>query len=73
MMSQFEIIEGNAIVNDRLCDSVLTHSPTGAEIWLHIDRETRELLLAERIDGEWHELDIEQAEADYSDVLYAAR
>lgn len=38
MMRQFEVIEGNVIVNDRLCDSVLTHSPAGAEIWLHIER-----------------------------------
>ena len=70
---QFEMIERNAIIDGRMCDSVVTVSPTGAEIWLHIDRETRELLLAERIDGEWTEIDLEQAWIDYADVLHAAR
>ena len=72
---QFEIA-GESVIEEcdgtvHECMSVCAISPTGAEIWLHIDEDTRELVAAWRIDGEWTDIDLEQARDEYADVLYA--
>lgn len=45
----------------------------GIETWLHIDKDTRELVLAEQIDGDWFDLDLDYARKRFADVLYAVR
>lgn len=54
----------------RECHSVVTYSPLGIETWLYVDKETSELVLAEEIDGTWHDLDLEDARERFADVLY---
>lgn len=68
-------IAGEAFIGEtesslRRCIAVVTASPSGAEIWLYVDAETNELVKAQRIDGEWTELDTEDAAEEYADVLY---
>lgn len=48
----------------------MTYSPLGIETWLYVDKETSELVLAEEIDGTWHDLDLEDARERFADVLY---
>ena len=52
------------------CNSVVCYSPMGIETWLTVDKETGELYNAERIDGEWISLDLDQAREEFADVLY---
>ena len=73
MTFEFETVECAAFINGRECDDIVTYSPTGAEIHLYIDRYTRELLLAQRLDGEWTDIPLKEAERDFAAVLYAAR
>lgn len=54
----------------RECYSVVTYSPMGIETWLYVDKETSELVLAEQIDGGWHDLDLDYAREQFADVLY---
>ena len=54
------------------CRSVCVFSPMGIETWLYIDKDTGELVLAEQIDGDWVELDLEAAKEEFADVIYAA-
>lgn len=42
----------------------------GIETWLYVDEETGELLHAERIDGQWFDLDLDEARQEFADVLY---
>ena len=53
----------------RVCHEVVAFTPTGAEVWLYVDRGTGELLHAERIDGQWAEVDLERAAEEFADVL----
>ena len=53
------------------CESVVVFSPMGIETWLYVDRETRDLVLAEQIDGEWTDIDLDYARERFADVLYA--
>ena len=54
-----------------VCESVVVFSPMGMETWLHIDKDTRALILAEHIDGDWSDLDLDYARKRFADVLYA--
>ena len=65
----FEIC-GEASVDGIECISVVTYSHTGAEIWLYVSKETNELINAQRIDGEWNDLDIDEAKKQYAEILY---
>lgn len=69
MCNNFEIC-ADTFIDGKPCISVVTYSPGGAEIWLFIDRESHELVAAQRIDGEWHDIDLEQAKQDYAGILY---
>lgn len=71
-MSELEIIEVGMEIEGRPCHSILTRSPTGAEIWLYIDHESMELVGAERIDGEWTDIGLDDARESYADLLDTA-
>ena len=60
-------------IDGRECTAAFATSPTGAEIWLYIDRDTGELVAAERLDGEWHDMPLDVAEADYHAEIENAR
>lgn len=51
--------------------AVVTYSRLGMETWLYVDEETGELLHAERIDGSWYDLDLDEAREEFADVIYA--
>ena len=73
-MQDFEITGTVWVSRDghaaRECHSVVAYSPLGIETWLYVDKETSELVLAEEIDGTWHDLDLEDARERFADVLY---
>lgn len=50
--------------------AVVSYSPLGIKTWLYVDKDTSELVLAERIDGEWYDLDLDEAREEFADVLY---
>lgn len=57
----------------RECDQIVVFSPMGIETHLYLDAETRELVLAEQIDGTWGEIDLAFAAEKFSEVIYACQ
>ena len=73
MIHQYEVV-GPATVSAggtvRDVTEVVTYSPLGVETWLYVDEQTGELIHAEQIDGEWRDLDLDEAREEFADVIY---
>lgn len=53
----------------RECRSVVVYSPTRAQTWLYVDKDTNELVFAGEVDTVWHDIDLEDAREHFADVL----
>ena len=69
----YTITRQSSYIGEHTCDLIEHTSPFGIETLLHIDSDSGELILAECIDGEWTDIDLEYAEEKFADILAAAR
>jgi len=72
-MQSFEVTGtvwiGRGDMAARECRSVVVYSPTRAQTWLYVDKDTNELVFAGEVDTVWHDIDLDDARERFADVL----